>query len=106
MTLRCSSDIALGKAKKDKSCIGKIYSTCKGFINFPMVNSVLDQELHYFQSNPGRYIKGYDKDKVLFETNPNKYFEKHGISINRIPSAILDKSLTVLVSVKSNSCIY
>ena len=86
--------IALGKAKKDKSCVSKIFSTSKGLINLPMVTATLDQELKYFQSNPGVYIKGYNKDKELFENNPNKYCEKYGISISKLSSKVLVKSLT------------
>ena len=69
--------IALGKAKKDKSCFGKIYSTKSGFINQKMVEALLEQELEYFQNSPQVYIKGYNKDKELFEKNPNSYYEKY-----------------------------
>ena len=53
--------IAYGKAMKDKSCIGKIYSTNKGMINYKLVNALLEQEAEYFENNPGRYIAGYDR---------------------------------------------
>lgn len=68
--------IALGKAKNDRSCIGKIYSTKSGFINQKMVEAFLDQELEYFQNAPHLYIKGYKKDKELFESNPMAYYSK------------------------------
>ena len=68
--------IALGKAKNDRSCIGKIYSTKSGFINQKMVEAFLDQELEYFQNAPHLYIKGYKKDKELFESSPMAYYSK------------------------------
>ena len=51
-----SKIIAEGKAIKEKSCIGKLYSTEKGFINGTVVQALLDQELAFFKQNPG--IKG------------------------------------------------
>ena len=71
--------IALGKAKKDKSCFGKIYSTNSGFINQKMVEALLDQEFEYFKNSPHVYIKGYKKDKELFEKNPNSYYDKYNL---------------------------
>lgn len=68
--------IAEGKALKDKSCIGKLYSTDKGFINNLVVNALLDQEMDFFKQNPGKYIKGYNKDKELYTKYPILYLEK------------------------------
>lgn len=68
--------IAEGKALKNKSCIGKIYSTEKGFINTRVVEALLDQEMDFFKQNPGKYIKGYDKDKELYLKFPLLYLEK------------------------------
>lgn len=59
--------IAYGKAKKDKTCIGKLYSTNKGMINAKMVEALLEQELYYFKNNPGKYLKGYDAQKDKFK---------------------------------------
>ena len=70
--------IAEGKAMKDKSCFCKIYATDKGSINKTMVNALLDQELDYFKQNPGKYLKGYNKDKALFLEEPYFYYEKIG----------------------------
>ena len=61
--------IALGKAKKDKTCVGKLYSTNKGMINTLMIDGLLEQELNYFQNNPGKYIKGYDQQKDKYFIN-------------------------------------
>ena len=68
--------IAAGKAKKQKSCFGKLISTDKGFINHTLVAAWLDQEMEYFKQNPGKYIAGYNKDRELYETNPELYFKK------------------------------
>lgn len=68
--------IAEGKALKEKTCFGKIYSTDKGFINGTMVNALLKQEMDYFKQNPGKYIAGYNKDKDLFKQDPESYFNK------------------------------
>ena len=71
-----SKIIAEGKAIKEKSCIGKLYSTEKGFINGTVVQALLDQELAFFKQNPGKYIKGYNKDKALFESDEDAYYNK------------------------------
>ena len=68
--------IALGKAKNDRSCIGKLYSTKSGFINQKMVEALLEQELEYFKNAPHLYIKGYEKDKKLFNSSPSTYYSK------------------------------
>lgn len=71
--------IAIGKAKKDKSCRGKLFSTDKGFINTKLVSAFLDQEMEYFKQNPGKYIKGYDKDKELWKNYPFMYAHKYNL---------------------------
>lgn len=68
--------IAAGKARKDKSCFGKLFSTDKGFINHKLIDAFLDQEMEYFKQNPGKYIKGYNKDKELYEYDPVLYSYK------------------------------
>ena len=68
--------IAEGKALKEKSCVGKLFSTQKGFINSTVVEALLNQELNFFKQNPGKYIKGYNKDKELFLQNPTLYWTK------------------------------
>lgn len=65
--------VAEGKARKLKSRYATIYATNKGLINYRMVNALLEQELEYFKQNPGKYIKGYDKDKQLFENDSRAY---------------------------------
>jgi hypothetical protein len=35
--------------------------------------------MEYFKQNPGRYLAGYDKDKKLFETNPEEYKKKFNL---------------------------
>jgi len=58
--------IAYGKAMKDKSCFSKLYSTDKGLINRTVVEAVLEQESKFFKDNPGKYLKGYNKDKEAY----------------------------------------
>lgn len=58
--------IAYGKAMKDKSCFSKLHSTDKGLINKTVVDAVLEQEAKFFKENPGKYLKGYNKDKAAY----------------------------------------
>lgn len=59
--------IAEGKARKQKSRIGTIYSTNSGLINSKVVNALLDQELEYFKQSPQVYIKGYARALEKFK---------------------------------------
>lgn len=68
--------IAEGKARKSKSRIGELYSSNSGMINTKVVGALLEQELEFFQQNPGVYLKGYNRDKKLFETSPEEYHKK------------------------------
>ena len=38
-------------------------------INTLMIDGLLEQELNYFQNNPGKYIKGYDQQKDKYFIN-------------------------------------
>ena len=58
--------IAIGKAKKDKTRIATLYSTDSGLINSKMVSALLEQEAEFFINNPGKYLKGYNKDKEKY----------------------------------------
>jgi len=58
--------IAEGKALKDSSAVGQIYSTDRGFINTKVVNALLEQEAEFFKQNPDRYITGYRKQKESY----------------------------------------
>lgn len=58
--------IAYGKAMKEKSCFSKMYVTDKGLINKTVVEAVLEQEFKYFCENPGKYLKGYNHAKEVF----------------------------------------
>lgn len=58
--------IAVGKAKKEKSCFASLYSTDLGLINTKMVEALLEQESEFFINNPGKYLKGYNKDKEKY----------------------------------------
>lgn len=69
--------IAIGKAKKDKSCFAKMFVNNTGLINQTVVEALLAQELKYFQGNPGKYIKGYNKDADLYKANPTAYKAKY-----------------------------
>lgn len=57
--------IALGKARRS---IGHaLYSTDLGLINRGVVNALLDQEVAFFKQCPGKYLKGYDAAKAIYE---------------------------------------
>jgi len=77
--IELSEIIALGKAKKDKSCYAKLFVTNKGLINYKVVEALLEQEVEFFKQNPGKYIKGYNKDKELYQKDPEKYKEKFNV---------------------------
>lgn len=53
--------IAEGKARKQKSRIGTIYSTNNGMINGKVVEALLEQEMYHFKESPQVYIKGYSR---------------------------------------------
>jgi hypothetical protein len=53
--------IAEGKARKQKSRVGTIFSTTKGMINSKVVEALLEQELDHFKQSPQSYIRGYAK---------------------------------------------
>lgn len=69
--------IAHGKAKKRK--LPSIFSEDKGLINTNTVEAFLNTHMLYFKQNPGSYLKGYDRDKFLFETNKEEYYKKYNI---------------------------
>ena len=74
---KLAETIAIGKAKKDKSCFAKMFVNNTGLINQTVVEALLAQELKYFQGNPGKYIKGYNKDADLYKANPTAYKVKY-----------------------------
>ena len=43
----------------------------RGMLTANLINVLLDQEVQYFKSNPGRYLAGYDKqrDKFLYHSS-------------------------------------
>ena len=57
--------IALGKARKLHN--HALYSTDPGLINRGVVNALLDQEVAFFKQCPGKYLKGYDTAKAIYE---------------------------------------
>jgi len=71
--------ISYGKAMKNKSCCGIIVSNNKGMINTKVVNALLEQEAEYFKINPGKYLKGYNKDRELYNSNSDLYYDKMGL---------------------------
>ena len=73
--------IAKGKALSAKRCLG-VLSTFgnKGLINSRVIDALLQQEAEYFKGNPGKYIKGYDKDKALFLNSKDRYYNKFRIT--------------------------
>lgn len=77
VNLELAKTIAEGKARKFKSSLGALYSTNKGMINYRVVEALLEQELDFFQHNPGNYIAGYNKDKELYLKDPSKYYAKY-----------------------------
>lgn len=56
--------IAEGKAIKYRN--HALYVTDAGLINLTMVRALLEQESEYFETNPGRYLAGYDKDAAKY----------------------------------------
>ena len=44
-----------------------LYSTDPGLINRGVVNALLDQEVAFFKQCPGKYLKGYDTAKAIYE---------------------------------------
>lgn len=82
-------DIAVGKAIKNTD--HRLYSNDEGLINNLMVNALLEQECKYFKSNPGRYLKGYDKDMEKF----NKIQAQ-----NNLKKSLSDKERTALDSIQ------
>lgn len=56
--------IAKGKATKHRD--HALYATDAGLINETMVKALLQQEVRYFKTNPGRYLAGYDSDAEKF----------------------------------------
>lgn len=77
VNLELAKTISEGKARKFKSSLGALYSTNKGMINYRVVEALLEQELDFFQQNPGNYIAGYNKDKALYNKNPKAYYDKY-----------------------------
>jgi hypothetical protein len=72
--------IAKGKALSAKRCLGILSAIGnKGLINSRVVEALLLQEAEYFKANPGKYIKGYDKDKALFLSSKDRYYQKFKI---------------------------
>lgn len=59
--------IATGKARKLHN--HALYSTDPGLINRGVVNALLDQEVAFFKQCPGKYLKGYDAAKEIYEEN-------------------------------------
>jgi len=51
--------IALGKAVKRPSRV--LYASHAGMINTDVVNALVNQEMKYFENNPGSIIAGYDE---------------------------------------------
>lgn len=56
--------IALGKAEKRPA--GVLYASHTGMINTDLVDSLIKQEMLYFESNPGSVLAGYDKAKAAY----------------------------------------
>lgn len=52
---------AIAKGKATKCFNHTLAVTDDGLINGKMVEALLEQESKYFESNPGRYLLGYDK---------------------------------------------
>lgn len=74
--------IAAGKALSYKTTLSDILlagNDCNIF-GQRVINEILLQELDYFRGNPGKYIKGYESDKKLYEASPKEYFAKYEIN--------------------------
>ncbi len=57
--------IALGKAVKRPARI--MWVSHAGMINTDVVNALIDQEMKFFENNPGCVIAGYDEAKRKYE---------------------------------------
>lgn len=70
--------IATGKARKLHN--HALYSTDPGLINRGVVNALLDQEVAFFKQCPGKYLKGYDTAKEIYEENSRMVELEAGLS--------------------------
>lgn len=63
--------IALGKAVKRPSRV--LYASHAGMINTDVVNALVNQEMKYFENNPGTIIAGYNNAEAKYrEEQKNK----------------------------------
>lgn len=60
-------EIALGRARKKPQ--RQLFASNLGLINTKVVDAVLEQEMEYFESNPGTIITGYDHSKEQYLKN-------------------------------------
>ena len=62
--------IALGKAVKRPARV--MWVSHAGMINTDVVNALIDQEMKFFENNPGSVIAGYDDAKQKYESTKSK----------------------------------
>lgn len=65
--------IASGKAVKKWE--HAIIANDRGMLSASIINALLDQEVKYFKSNPGRYLAGYDRQKEKYLESQSKQEE-------------------------------
>lgn len=73
--LELSKVISKGKAIKYKSRCAQIDIDTK-FLNIDLIESILNNIFAQFKNNPGKFLKGYNKDKELYEKDPYEYKAK------------------------------
>ena len=79
--------IAYGKAKSQKSGYATVFSSKKSIITQKVVETIIDEQIRFFKESPHNFIKGYLKDKELFDNNPFNYQTKYDLltSTSNIP---------------------
>ncbi|GMO10862.1 MAG: hypothetical protein Nk1A_9170 [Endomicrobiia bacterium] len=55
--------IAEGRAKKEKTRLGRVLTDQKGLLCTKVVTSILKEKAKHIKENPGEYIRGYDSQK-------------------------------------------
>lgn len=84
--------IALGKLHNHA-----LYSTDPGLINRGVVNALLDQEVAFFKQCPGKYLKGYDTAKAIYE---------EGRKMVELEASLSDEERTCLDTLLTSKNIY
>ena len=74
--------IAYGKAKSQKSGYATVFSSKKSIITQKVVETIIDEQIRFFKESPHNFIKGYLKDKELFDKSRIDYYHKYSSTSN------------------------